>query len=149
MRADRFELPLRIVVEDTVPGLVMGVQRDTPAGAAVVDLATGSGKALAFPLEVVVDGALKDGRPRFLGPYVQGPPAERFVYLCVGLYAGQADSPWNGRVKVPLKDISWTGIEALPSGHRLEGRIPGRGRKDGPALASVPILAPGWKAVPA
>ncbi len=33
---------------------------------------------------------MADGRPRLLGPYVQGPPAGRFVYLCVGQYAGQS-----------------------------------------------------------
>jgi hypothetical protein len=39
---------------------------------------------------VTVDGSVADGRPRLLGPYVQGPPAGRFVYLCVGQYAGQS-----------------------------------------------------------
>ena len=51
----------------------------------------------------------------------------------------------RGRVKVPLGGLSWPRIEALEPGQRLEARIPGRGRKGGPALATVPILGPGWR----
>jgi hypothetical protein len=143
MRVDRFELPLRIVVENPLPGLAMALQR---GAGQTVGVAASSGQPLAFELDVTVEGALADGRPRILGPWVQGPPADRFVYLRVGQYAGQVGSPWAGRVKVPLKGIGWAEIEALPPDHRLEGRIAGRGRKDGPALASAPILDPGWKA---
>ena len=145
MRTDRFDLPLRIVVEEPLPGLALALQRDTKAGPELAGLAQSSGEPLAFDLDIAVEGALADGRPRLLGPYVQGPPAGRFVYLCVGKYAGQADSPWGGRVKVPLGDLSWDLIQALPPNARIEGRIGGRGRKDGPALASVPILPPGWR----
>ena len=147
MRPERFELPLRVVVENPVPGLVMALQRGAAGKAELVGRVIGSGEVVIFDLEVAVEGALPDGRPRLLGPYVQGPPAERFVYLCVGLYAGQPDSPWNGRVKVPIGGITWDLIEALTPGCRLEGRVGGRGRKDGPALATVPILEPGWRAV--
>ena len=144
MRPDRFALPLRIVVTDPLPGLALALQRGSTAGAELVPPVASSAAAVAFDLEVIVDGALPDGRPRFLGPEVQGPPAERFVYLCVGRMAGQADSDWAGRVKVPLGGITWPTIEGLPPGRRIEGRIPGRGRKGGPALATVPILPPGW-----
>jgi hypothetical protein len=95
-------------------------------------------------LTVTVHGALADGRPRLLGPYVQGPPDARFAYLCVGRYAGQADSEWGGRIKVPLAGLSWDAIEAMAAGGRLAARIQGRSPKGGPALASVPLLAPGW-----
>jgi Family of unknown function (DUF5990) len=145
MRTDRFELPLRIVVDNPIPGLAMGLQRGSPPKEVGVEPPV-AGAALRFDLSVVVDGALADGRPRLLGPYVQGPPTGRFIYLCVGQYAGQADSPWAGRVKAPLGGVTWDLIEGLADGARLEGHIPGRGRKDGPALASVPILPPGWRA---
>jgi hypothetical protein len=147
MRADRFELPLRVVVQDPLPGLAMALQRSGAAGAAdLVGLAEGAGADLAFDLEIEVGGALPDGRPRLLGPFVQGPPGARFVYLCVGRYAGQPESDWAGRVKVPLGGITWALIEGLTSVGRIEGRIPGRGPRGGPALATVPILAPGWVA---
>jgi hypothetical protein len=149
MRDDHFALPLRIVVQDPVPGVGMALQRGGPGGVAeLVGLAESAGPDLAFELEVDVQGSLPDGRPRLLGSYVQGPPRERFVYIAVGHYAGQADADWAGRVKVPLGGVTWALIEALADGGRVEGRIPGRGRNGGPALATVPILEPGWACVP-
>ena len=144
MRPERFELPIRIVVEDPVPGLAVALQRGQAAKAALVAPASRSADAVTFDLEVTVDGVLADGRPRLLGAWVQGPPAARFVYLSVGKHAGQPDSPWGGRVKVPLGGLGWAEIEGLPPGGRLVARIAGRSPKGGPALASVQLLAPGW-----
>jgi hypothetical protein len=139
--AERFELSLRIVVEDPVPGLAIALQRGK---ADLAPPASQSAAAIAFDLEVTVDGRRPDGRPRLLGPYVQGPPDKRFVYLCVGKYAGQAESEWAGRVKVPLGDLGWAQIEALAPGRRLVARIAGRSPKGGPALAGVRLSPPGW-----
>jgi hypothetical protein len=144
MRSERFDLPIRIVVEGPVPGLAVALQRGRAAKAELVLPASRSAEAVVFDLEVTVDGSLADGRPRLLGACVQGPPAARFVYLAVGRYAGQADSEWGGRVKVPLDGIGWDAIEALPSGGRLVARIPGQSPKGGPALASMRLLPPGW-----
>jgi hypothetical protein len=146
MRTDRFELPLRIVVQDPVPGLAIALQRGAASKAELVGLSMSSGEPLAFDLEVTVKGSLADSRPRLLGLYVQGPPAERFFYLCVGKMAGQADSGFGGRVKVPLGGLTWRLIKDLPQAGRLEALISGR-RGDCPALATVPLLAPGWRAI--
>lgn len=148
MRSDRFELPLRIIVQNPVPGLGMALQGGRgERGPTLAGYAEGADIDLAFELEIDVQGALPDGRPRLLGSFVQGPPRERFVYIAVGRYAGQADANWAGRVKVPLDRITWPLIEELATGGRIEGRIPGRGRDGGPALATVPILPPGWRAI--
>ena len=144
MRTERFELPIRIVVEDPVPGLAIALQRGQAGKAVLVLPASRSAEAVVFDLEVAVDGGLPDGQPRLLGPYVQGPPAARFVYLPLGRYAGQADSEWGGRIKVPLSGFGWAEIEALSPGARLVARIPGRSPNGGPALASVRLLPPGW-----
>lgn len=146
MRSERFDLPLRIVMQEPVPGVAIALQRGAAAKASLVAAAETSPAAIAFDLDVVVDGALPDGRPRLLGPYVQGPPTARFVYLCVGQIAGQAGSEWSRRVKVPLGGLVWDLIEPLAPGARLVARIAGRARDGGPACASVPLLAPGWEA---
>ena len=143
MKSGKFDLPLRIVIDDPVPDLAVVLQRGASAKA---ELVSSPGQPSSFDLAVAVDGALPDGRPRLLGPFVQGPPAERFIYLCVGEMAGPGRSDLAGRVKVPLGGIGWNLIEGLKPGERLEARIPGRGRKSGPALASVKILPPGWRA---
>src|ERR1700761_2520459 len=144
MPSERFDLPLRIVVTDPVPGLAIALQRGKGAKATLVPPANRSAEAVAFDLEVTVDGRLTDGRPRLLGAYVQGPPAARVVYLSVGRYAGQADSEWAGRVKAPLGGIGWPMVEARPPGARLVAHITGPSPKGGPALASMQLLPPGW-----
>ena len=144
MRPEQFELPIRIVVEDPVPGMAIALQRGQAAKAELVAAASRSADAAVFDLEVTVGGRLPDGRPRLLSLYVQGPPDARFVYLCVGKYAGQADSEWAGRVKVPLGGLGGDQIKALPPGARLAARIAGQSPKGGPALASVRLLPPGW-----
>jgi hypothetical protein len=144
MRDERFELAIRIVVEDPIPGMAIALQRGKAEKATLVPPSSRSPDAVVFDLEVTVDGRLADGRPRLLGPCVQGPPEARFVYLPLGRYAGQADSEWAGRVKVPLGDIAWDQVEALAPGARLAARIPGRSPKGGPALASTQLLPPGW-----
>lgn len=140
MLADRFDLPLRIVVTAPLPDLNLSLQHGSGGKAALIPPVASSPEGLAFDLDVTVDGALADGRPQFLGPYVQGPPAERFVYICVW----QQSSGPIGRMKIPLLDLSWPLIETLQAGDRIEGRVAGRHRKGGPALASVPMLSPGW-----
>jgi hypothetical protein len=137
MRTERFDLPLRIVVDDPVPGYVMALQS---GAAAKAELKAGNRSAdtWAFDFTVTVDGALPDGRPRLLGPCVQGPPAARFVYLCIRRTAGQ---PWSGRAKVPLKDLDWPAIEALPPGGRLCAHYNGTGRGGLPACATVPLTS--------
>ena len=148
MRAERSDLPLRIVMEDPVPGVAIALQKGASGKAELVGPSASSPSAMAFELEAAVEGALPDGRPRLLGPWVQGPPAARFVYLCVGQLAGQPGSRWTRRVKVPLGGLSRELIETLGPGARLEARIAGRARDGGPACASVPLLGPGWRVTP-
>ncbi len=145
VRPERYELPIRIVVVDPVPGLSIALQRGQAAKSELIPPASRSREAVTFDIEVTVDGCLPDGRPRLLGPVVQGPPQARFVYLAVGTYAGQTASPWGGRVKVPLGGLSSEQMDALAPGQRLVTLIPGRSPKGGPALASVQLLAPGWQ----
>ena len=144
MRRDQFTLPIRIVVEAPLPNLEIALQRGKADKAQLIMPTGKSADAVAFDLDIRVGGRLDDGRPRLLGPFVQGPPEARFVYLSVGRYAGQADSPWAGRVKVPLDAIQWDRLAELTPGYRLTARVPGQSNKGGPALASVRLLPPGW-----
>ena len=77
------------------------------------------------------------------GPYVQGPPRQRFVYLDIGAYAGQAGSCWSRRMKVPLEGIP---AKMLRTGGILEARIAGTGRDGGPNCATVRDFD-GWRQV--
>jgi hypothetical protein len=45
-------------------------------------------------------------RPKLFGPYLQGPPENRFVCVGIGTFAGQKDSSWSRRLKIPLSGIT-------------------------------------------
>ena len=90
---------------------------------------------------------LPDGAPNFLGPYTQGPPALRFVYIRVGRSAGQPDTPFDRRAKIPLGGI---GEELLARalkkpGSVLEVHMPGRGKDGTPTCATVRLPPGAWR----
>jgi hypothetical protein len=68
------------------------------------------------------------------GSFVQRPCGRRFVYLDIGTYAGQADSHWSRRRKIPISGIT---AKMIAAGGVLEARVPGTGRDGGPACATV------------
>lgn len=146
MKAERLNLPLRIVVDQPIPGVALALQRGSGTRFDLIGPVQASADALVFDLDITLDGGTAAGGPRLLGPFVQGPPTARFVYINVGASAGQIGSPWQRRVKVPLGGVSWEVIEALLPGERLTAHIASRGRDGTPACATVPILPPGWRA---
>jgi hypothetical protein len=144
MKAEKSALPLRIVVDQPIPGVALALQRGSGATFDLVGPVQASADALVFDLDIKVDSSNAVDEPRLLGPFVQGPPTARFVYINVGASAGQIGSPWQRRVKVPLGAITWQAIEALAPGERLTAHIASRGRDGTPACATVPVLPPGW-----
>ena len=139
------ELPLCIVVVSPPPGVRFCLQRGRDERVCATD---STGADLAFDLSVRVKepGART---PRLLGPFTQGPPDARFVYVCAGTLAGQAGSCWSRRAKVGLKTITRALIQEVLShpGSRLRAGIPGTGRDGGPSCATVPLLGGGWEVV--
>jgi hypothetical protein len=136
------DLTLRILVTNPPPDVDFLVQRGrgdlTPAAAA-------TRARLTFEVPVRVRRQ-PGGAPNFLGPYAQGPPQSRFVYVNSGTYAGQSDSCWSRRAKVPLTAITWALVErAIASSGVLEVEFPGTGRDGGPTCATVKLAADAWR----
>jgi hypothetical protein len=137
-------LRLRVVVEDPPADVAFQMQRGRVE---LVRASRASRTELAFDFTVRV-GRRPGGEPNFLGPFTQGPATGRFVYVNSGTLAGQTDSCWTRRAKVPLGGITWTLIERARSANVvLESRIAGTSRDGGPACASVPLRAAGWRIV--
>ena len=134
------EIPLRITLVAPPRGVLFCLQG---RGREPVGQTLSKGEDLVFDLAVRADES--GAQPRFLGPFTQGPPAQRFIYVCSGTMAGEAGSCWTRRAKVPLSGIShellkdWRASAAA----RLEARIRGTAKDGGPACASVEILG-GW-----
>ena len=139
------ELPdtirLRINVIDPPAGVNLRMQRGR---AELVDAARSSSKRVTFEFEVRL-GTRAGGLPNFLGDFAQGPPDKRFVYINCGTLAGQPDSPWSRRAKIPLTGISTKLIaEARRTGGVLTAEYEGTGRDGGPSCATVPLISGAW-----
>ena len=136
------EILIRVIVDDPPGDVAFQLQRGKQQLVPAIRVT---------PSEIVFEFAVRIGRrptgePNFLGPFVQGPPAGRFVYINSGTLAGQANSCWTRRAKVPLNGITWNLIErARAENVVLESHVTGTGRDGGPACASVPLCAPGWR----
>lgn len=137
---------LRVVAVAPPVGVLFGVQRGAKE---IVSPVLSTGEDIAFDLSLPVRDNRSDGLPNFLGPFAQGTPADRFLYISSGTLAGQVDSSWTRRAKIALSGIGWNLIREAaetPNGV-LEARFAATGRDGGPACASVPLLADGWRLV--
>lgn len=126
-----------IALERGVAGVAYALQRGRSEieQAQVARLGT-----LRFNFPVTLATAA-DGTPDVKGKHVQGKPGDRFVYITVGTRAGQADSPWDRRIKVPLR-----GIDKVTRTGAAQARIAGTARDGTPSSASVLLLDGGWVA---
>jgi hypothetical protein len=143
MAAGAFDLKLRIIVVDPVPGVALALQRGKAGASERIAPSNVSAGSTAFDFTVAAAPA-GEGL-RLLGPFVQGPPDGRFVYVCVGALAGDPASPWSRRIKIPLTGLTRPLVDGLDAGGRLEARIAGRDRHGVPACARIPLLPPGWR----
>src|ERR1700733_9685875 len=128
------ELNLRIVLEKPPKGVDFGLQKGRGNDYETVQTQRSNGKDLTFAFTVAVKAGSKGTAPTLLGPFVQGPAAARFVYLDIGTYAGQKDTPWSRRLKIPLSGITMAMIESHVV---LEARVAGTGKDGGPNCATV------------
>jgi Family of unknown function (DUF5990) len=135
------EATLRIVLESPPEGVDFALQKGRGSNYEIVQKQRSTNKDLKFEFSVRAKSPGVNAPPNFLGPFVQGPPGDRFVYIDIGTFAGQTDSCWSRRLKVPLSAISWDMIEEPGL---LEARVPGTGSDGGPSCATVKSFA-GWK----
>jgi len=138
------EITLRIVVERPPSGVYFGLQKGSGSNYETVQTVESKSADLQFEFNARVRQG-KDGRPNFLGPFVQGPAHERFVYLDIGTCAGQTNTPWTRRLKIPLRGITWELISPTTSSlATLEARVVGTGKDGGPSCGTVKPFE-GWK----
>ena len=137
------ELTFRIIVEGPPPGVDYALQKGAGSAYETAQKQRSDGNDLVFEFTLSVRQGVSDGTAALAGPYVQGPPRQRFVYLDIGTFAGQADSRWSRRLKIPLTGVT---MKMIAAGGVLEARVPGTGRDGGPTCATVKDFA-GWKRV--
>lgn len=138
------ELSIRIILESPPPGVDFGIQKGSGNNYETILKQRSSDKDLCFEFKISVKE--KDAASyNFAGAYVHGPSNERFIYVDIGTAAGQFDSVWTRRLKIPLRDISAETIQQLlaDSSLILETKVPGTGKDGGPNCATVKPF-PGW-----
>lgn len=140
------EIPLRIVVVGPPANVVFALQRGRSE---LHQVTRSAGAAISFDFSVRVRAASAGSGLDWLGPFSQGTPERRFVYLSSGTYAGDGQSCWSRRAKISLMGIPPELVNQLEQapGSLLEASIAGSDRDGGPACASVPLLGAGWRLV--
>jgi hypothetical protein len=138
------ELPLRVVVLHPPPGVAMRIQRGRGE---LLDPASATAGRLVFELTVRVGGTRADGGPNLLGPYAQGRPDDRFLYLNSGTAAGQPGSRWSRRAKLKLAGITAAMVDEALSvpGAVLQAELAGAFVDGSPTCATVKGLE--WRIV--
>jgi hypothetical protein len=138
------DLPIRIILESPPAGVDFGVQKGKGNQYETIQKQRSNNNDLRFEFKISVNES-QTSLPNFTGPYVQGPLNERFIYINIGTYAGQIDSAWSRRLKIPLRDISSDIIKLLltDSSFILETKVPGTGKDGGPNCATVKPFS-GW-----
>ena len=125
------ELTLRIVLKKPTAGVDFGLQKGRGGKYEVVQKQRSTGKDLKFEFAAAVKTD-KDGAPDFSGPFVQGSRGDRYVYIDIGTYAGQSNTCWSRRLKVPLSRITW---DLIRPNTTLLADIPGTASDGGPSCA--------------
>ena len=136
------QLTLRIIVEKPPGGVDIGVQDGHGNEYKTVQTQKFTKQDLRFEFPIRVKEG-KDGQPNFLGSFAQGPAHNRFIYLDIGTYAGQTNTHWSRRLKIPLAGITWSMIEQASNASVIEVRVPGTGKDGGPTCGTVKQFS-GW-----
>lgn len=104
---------------------------------------------LSFAITLGLGPSLPDGSFNFRGPFAQGTPADRFIYLNSGTYAGQPDTPWARRAKIKMAGVPRPLVEAAAGdpNRAIEVRFHGTAKDGGPVCATVDPQAIAWRLV--
>lgn len=121
-------------------GVDFGLQKGSGNNYEVLSKQRSDGNNLLFQFGVIVKGdRAKDAMPKLSGPFVQGPAGGKFIYINIGTSAGQTNSEWARRLKIPLRGITWAMVDNLlvnPDAF-LSTNVPGTGKDGSPNCATV------------
>jgi hypothetical protein len=141
LRIEGTDLPGRSAV--AVGGgraVVVGVQRRGRPGE-ILDPQPWDADRVAWTLECTLDPATLDPR----GPYVEGRPGERFVYLSWGESTAEGFAMFR-RAKLMLDAVPPATLRAAAGGSTLVGRLGLTDGRGGPLCAAVRPPAITWSA---
>ena len=134
------ELKLRVILRSPPSGVDFALQSGHGNKYLVVGRQRSGTGDLKFELAIevkTVSNPAGSATLDFSGPFVQGKKGERFFYIDIGTYAGQTESQWGRRLKIPLHPMpSRTVEQAMKTDGMLETSIAGTGKDGGPSCAT-------------
>ncbi len=135
-RRDQVEIAARIVIELPVPGVRHSLQAKD--GHPLDPKTSKAGEPLSFDFPLRIGPG-----PKFYGDQVRPEgPQRRFVYIRVGLAAGQSGSPWSRRMKIDIHDTDPALLDRAIAGEGvLEFGIGGTAKDGTPACATIRPVA--------
>src|SRR5690349_12069315 len=99
-------ITLQIVLLQPPPGVDFGIQQGSGSIYRTIQKQRSASDDLVFKFSISIKGEpVKDPLPKFSGDLVHGPAGGKFIYIDIGTAAGQFDSPWTRRLKIPLTGI--------------------------------------------
>jgi hypothetical protein len=144
---ETYEIELRMHCEN-LPGAEFGPYKEIrlglQKGEEITEEVPADAKEAVFAAALKVRRSEKDGSPVFTGPFAQGTPQDRFIYL---RWEGRLEDERVrfGRAKVKLKGLGWDLImQAVDAGRPVEVAVDLKDKKGGPACASLPDSALRW-----
>lgn len=139
------EVTLMVVLQKPTPGVEYGIQKGKGSKYETVQKQLSETADLSF--EIAVPLKFKESNHvMFTGPFIQGQGNERFIYIDIGTYAGQKNTPWSRRLKIPVKDITKSMIESLSPAKLLVAKVPGTGKDGGPTCGTIKPFD-GWRVI--
>jgi hypothetical protein len=142
------ELTLKIILQKPTPAVEYGIQKGKGTNYETVQKQLSDGTDLCFQIPVLLKFQKTD-QLTFTGPFIQGPANDKFIYIDIGTYAGQKNTIWSRRLKIPLKGITKKMIESLSTTKTLIVTVAGSGGKDGGPTCGTIKPFDGWKTVSA
>jgi hypothetical protein len=141
------EIQARILLTGPSAVVDYGLQKGKGTNYETVLTQSGGKSDLRFDFNIKVKQGVVN-HYSFTGPLVQGPANGKFLYIDIGTYAGQKNSVWGRRLKIPLTGITNKMIETLLSqpDKVMEVVVPGTGKDGGPNCGTVKPFG-GWKIV--
>jgi len=133
-------ITLQIILIKPTKGVDFGLQKGSGNNYETIQKQRSDDQDLLFKFPVNVKGERdKDPLPKFSGHFVHGPATSKFIYIDIGTCAGQTNTCWSRRLKIPLTGITWEDIDKLIAHPDLilETIVPGTGRDGGPNCATV------------
>ena len=134
------QITLQIILVRPTRDVDFGLQKGSGGNYETIQKQRYTSKDLVFRFEATVKGdGKKDELPKLSGQFIQGPANNKFIYIDIGTYAGQKNTQWSRKLKVPLTGVTWEQINKLNADKMLvlETSVPGTGKDGGPNCATV------------